>query len=97
MEVIEVKQMPCGTKVQLEEWSKSYPSLKAVHMIACYPISRVHSEKQFGPFKNQTFRLSLQFERQSEARQALNDLAEGKTDIKDYKSNAWDKELFNYL
>jgi len=85
MKVLLVDSMPCGTKIQIEDWNGEYDFIPKASTLAAYPISQVNIEGQFAPKRNKSFRASFNFENEVEAKQAFNDLKNGVKQLLDYK------------
>ena len=85
MEVLEVSSMPCGTKLQIEDWSNDYDFLPRGSTLAAYPLSKVDLDGQFAPKRNKEFRVSFNFDSELEAKQAFNDLSAGSKQLVDFK------------
>lgn len=87
MEVLQVDSMPCGTKIQIENWNGEYDFIPVAATLAAYPISKVDLNGQFAPKKNRTFRASFNFENEQEAKQAFEDLKAGNKQLLDFKES----------
>ena len=77
MEVLEVGEMPDGTKIQLEDWHGEFSFIPRASTLAAYPVSKIDMDGQFAPKKGRKLRVSFNFESEMEARQAFRELARG--------------------
>ena len=87
MKVLEVSSMPCGTKIQIEDWSKDYNFMPKANTLAAYPKSKVSLDGQFAPKLNKPFRVSFNFDSESEAKQAFYELEAGTKRLINFKEN----------
>ncbi len=84
MSVLKVGQMPCGTKMQIENWHGEYGFLPKAGTLAAYPVATVSLEGQFSPKRGRKFRASFNFDNEAEAEQAFNELTAGTKQLKDF-------------
>lgn len=70
--------------MRLEDWSENYDFYTPYSILVAYPMCK----KDVSQFirKGNKFRLEFSFENEEKATQALNDILNGKTTFKDYKS-----------
>lgn len=97
MEVIEVSQMPCGTKIQIEDWSMDYNFLTTSGTIGAYPVALESGEGQFSPQKGQVFRMTFNFECPKALKEAFEKLKAGESKLIDYADLANDPRSIKYL
>lgn len=87
MRIIEKGKMSNGTDMQIEDWSDNYDSHKKNATIAFYPVAQ-NSIYTFGsipyPQKGKTFRASLDFQNEEDAREAFELMKQGKKSYMDY-------------
>lgn len=79
--------MPCGTKVQIEDWSKDYKFLAPSSTLAAYPTSKVNMDGEYSPKRNRTFRATFNFGDEKATRQAFNELVAGSKQLIDFVKN----------
>lgn len=84
MEVTNVSSMPCGTKIQIEDWSEDYKFFSPSSTLAAYPKSKVSKGGQFGPNLNKTLRVSFNFDSKTETMQAFKGLEVGIKQLSDF-------------
>ncbi len=84
---MEVSEMPCGTKIQIEDWNGEYDFMPFASTLAAYPISKVDINGEFFPKRNKKFRASFNFDNEEEAKQAFNGLESGANKLIDFKEN----------
>lgn len=84
VEVLEVGEMTCGTKIQLEDWHNDFDFLPKASTLAAYPVSKIDVDGQFAPKKGRKLRVSFNFESEMEARQAFRELARGVKQLLDF-------------
>lgn len=97
MEVLQVGTMPCGTKIQIECWGKSYDHSTPASTIASYPVAQENMDGRYTPKRNKTFRLSFDFESEKKARGAFRDLIRGHKKLTDYHEWSRNPELIDLL
>jgi len=97
MKIIEVSEMPCGTKIQIEDWSKVYNSMPPASTLAAYPISKANLDGQFAPIKGRKLRVSFNFESEMEARQAFRELTRGTSQLLDFNEFINDPRIIECL
>ncbi len=85
MRVLEVSEMHCGTKIQIEDWHNVYKFFTPGSTLAAYPKSKVDVEGQFAPKKDKTMRVSFNFPSNLLTQQAFNDLKAGAKQLVDFK------------
>ena len=76
--------------LQLEDWSNDYPSVYAKNaLLAAYPVAKSsnYGEHTTYPKRGQTFRLSMQFASEAEARTAMQELSAQKKILQDFIAN----------
>jgi hypothetical protein len=96
MKIIKKSEMPDGTRIQIEDWSKDYPRIYPTSScIGCYPIAKVSDEKWIKSGK--TFRVALDFESLEETEKAFNSLRSGTRNIIDFKSHFQDRKDIQLL
>lgn len=100
MKLIKEGTMPNGTKIYLEDWHDSYPSIfPANDCVAAYPIakeSRLRYNSYCYPHIGQPFRLHFHLDSASAAEQAFQALQSGEKSFKDFAEFAWDKSLLRF-
>ena len=85
MEIIERATMPNGTKIQIEDWSKDYSCFAKNSTIATYPVAKETADNLLGyPERGKTFRLSIQFKNEEEARKCFEQLKTGEKQLIDF-------------
>jgi hypothetical protein len=69
---------PDGTKIQIEDWSEDYPTLyKKSSTIGFYPMCKTNIYREDKPYlpaypeRNKTFRASLNFDNETETKEAF--------------------------
>lgn len=92
MQVIKRDIMPDGTKIQIEDWSNDYNFYKKNSTIALYPIainSIYKNPKSIYPYpeRGKTFRASLDFDTEENARYAFQSMVNGSKTYMDYMEN----------
>lgn len=92
MQVIERGIMPDGTKIQIEDWSNDYSFHKKSSTIAFYPMainSIYKNSKSRHPYpeRGETFRASLDFDTEENARDAFQSMVNGSKTYTDYMDN----------
>lgn len=92
MEIIKKGITPENIDIQLENWSKDYPTIyKGATVIAAYPTSKLsvphyinnHFTHDY-PKRGEKFRLSITFPTSKEAQAAYENLILGATKLSDY-------------
>ena len=84
MEVIKRGKLVNGIDMQIEDWSKDYPSIyKKSDVVVVYPIAMASSEYGW-VLAGDTFRCAFHFENEEEAKKAFDNLQRGKTRPEDY-------------
>lgn len=92
MKVIERAVMPDGTEIQLEDWGNDYSFHKKNSTIAFYPMAinsiykNPKSEHPY-PERGKTFRASLDFDTEENARDAFQNMVDGSKTHIDYMDN----------
>lgn len=84
MEVLEVGEMPDGTKLQVEDWSNVYGFMPFGSTLASYPKSKANGKGQFSPKFNKTFRVTFNFDSEVETKLALDELSKGSKELRDF-------------
>lgn len=97
MKILQVGSMPDGTEIQLEDWNEDYRFMPPGSTLAAYPISQINMDGQFAPKRNQSFRISFNFDNEQQARQAYEDLIVGTKQLIDFKEAVKDRELIECL
>lgn len=88
MQIIEKALMPDGTRIQLENWSESYPGLPYFWWeVSAYPPEYVN-----GRLSRRKFRLGISLETESEARECYESLLSGKKQFAEYRKHFWYRE-----
>lgn len=87
MNVTEIGAMPCGTKIQIEDWHEDYKFFAPKSTLAAYPISKVNMNGEYSPKINRPFRASFNFDDEKTTKQAFNELKEGSKQLIDFKEH----------
>lgn len=96
MKIIKKAEMPDGTVVQIEDWSKDYPKVyPQSSCIGCYPLAKGTDGRWIKSGK--TFRLALEFGSQDETEKAFSSLRSGAKTLLDFKYHFQDKKDLNLL
>lgn len=91
MKVLERSTMPCGTKIQIEDWSDDYSFMGEATTIGAYPKSKISKRGQHSPKLNRTFRASFNLWSAKEAMKAFKALENGDKNLSDFKAYMNDK------
>ena len=86
-------KMPDGTEIQLENWEDEYPSSPSLWWaIGAYPHAKHDSGRLFGPRRGGIFRLTISFDTDAEAVEAMEALTRGEKTLLDYRDRFWNGE-----
>lgn len=84
MQVIKRAVMPDGTKIQIEDWHDNYSFIARRGTVAAYPVSKATIPGSFEPSAGVKFRVSFDFDHESDAEQAFNKLVSGEAQLRDF-------------
>lgn len=87
MNVTKVGAMPCGTKIQIENWHDDYRFFAPKSTLAAYPKSKISMDGEFSPKRNRKFRVSFNFDNEEETKQAYKELETGNKQLIDFKDH----------
>lgn len=73
-----------GTEMQIEDWHGNYDFMPYGSTLAFYMESKATHKGSFAPKAGERYRFSFDFPNNEEAEQALNELAAGIKDFKDF-------------
>ena len=79
--------MPCGTKIQIEDWHDDFKFFAPNSTLAAYPKSKVNLPGEYAPKLNKEFRVSFNFESEAETEQVFNKLKSGTKQLIDFKKH----------
>lgn len=86
-------RMHDGTAIQLENWESVHPDSPTLWWcIGAYPRALHESGRLFGPRRDGEFRLTISFEKDSEAVAAFEKLNRGEAELLDYRERFWNGE-----
>lgn len=92
MTVLETAAMPDGTGIQLEDRSDDYPTLHTYcDTVGAYPVATQSLQGPIWvyPKRGKTFRVTLTFQNETEARSAYESLQAGTKRLSDFADNFW--------
>lgn len=84
-DIIRCGLMPDGTKIQIEDWSRSYKLFAPCSTVAAFPKSKVNLISRDVIGEGETFRASFTFFNAEEAERAFERLLKGEATLKDYE------------
>ncbi|WP_342498269.1 hypothetical protein [Bacillus sp. FSL M8-0350] len=97
MEILEKAIAPDGTSLQIENWNCDYSFKPYGGVIGAYPKSLHSLNGDYAPRRNRTFRLALDFASYSDAKNAFESIARGKSTLNDYREHVRNKQLLECI
>jgi len=97
MKILEKGIMSNGTKIQIEDWSKSYSFASPGDTLAAYATSKISIEDPFAPKKGKLYRFAFKFNSLQETRKAYTALIKGEKMLSDYRINLYRPEYINCI